>query len=274
VIGASEAYGPLVEAFHRGAFLEEIDGISEAQKQRHDIAKYAAIALGYLGDSRAVAPLTSRLGRADRLMDRYIIYALAQIQDVRAIKAIVEFASDRGMLDTYVHQGLQHIARTDFEINVERTPDGVFCTISEFPELGRMDASVVHAQLWQHWLKGAGDEYARKQFSTLYPELKKAISEQPGNEVVHNYIQRQMLKSGAPLLPYLTEKIEAGDSAPIAAALRLTERKAQGLKARERLQRTRATDRAAYLRWWKANREKWVIFDNEEAEAREPEGDN
>jgi len=83
------------------------------QKGQYNLRCYAAFALGILGDQRAVEPLESTLKREGFVE---CAYALARLHAVPAAPTIISVASARNLFTVDLHQCLEYMLRTKFDL--------------------------------------------------------------------------------------------------------------------------------------------------------------
>jgi hypothetical protein len=237
------AFPILSGLLQNGKYLKDFD-VSEEEQQRHDIRVYAAAGLGILGDANAVDALISTLRDKNPYVRLHSMGALAKIGDTRAIKPILEAAAYDEKLDDF---SLDACMRKMTKINFEGdySDERKESTFKDFPELGPLKRpEPVYKKVWIHWLK-VGGKYAQQEFEKRYPEWKKIKQAYPG---VRPSIEAEMLKGGVATLPFIIEKVKAGDTALIPAISELTERKVKETATPEEV-----------LTWWNNNKQRWLI---------------
>jgi len=252
-IGDKRAFDPLKETLLHGDFLENKYAITYNHKEEYHISDYAALALGYLGDPNAVEPMLNALEK-DKC--EWAIYGLTILRDVRAVKPIITYASDRNRLDFRIHRCLEYITRARFKVKYSSTSRKY--TVLDFPGLGELESGRVYKALWQHWLK-VGDKFARERFEEVYPKLKLLQKERPDDRPSQYWAMREAIRGGIPTLPYIIERIDKGDETMVPAVIEL-------LYPREDSERfsgrelSKNANRMDCLNWWKENKEKLMIL--------------
>jgi len=270
------AYEPLLEMLNKGDFLEEKYHITYFEKNKYDIKKYAAEALGILGDPRGIDPLIAAIQNDECAQDikqeasrslGYLrdpnavdflveaaknkktnkslrwesIKSLSRIRDMRTVPIIIEIAEEIGEADT-MHDYLAYMTKVEFNLKYSRE-DRAY-TVREFPELGKIDSSL---KVWRHWLN-IGKKYTEDEFQKQYSQwhtVKQTRSEEKA-AIKNEY--RKMLKFGVASLPLMIEKISQGELALIPAVSELTNRN---------LKEDATQDEC--LQWWKKNKQRWLI---------------
>lgn len=254
------AFGPLVKALQHGDVLEPGLPISNRDKERHPVSGYAALALGYLGNENAIDPLIQALNENER---SWAIDGLTMLRSPRAIRPIIECASACSELDDHVHRCLAYITQSHLPITISRTTGK--STVATFPELGELEPAQTPQALWQHWLKGGGDRYAKQQFEKYYPVWKRALLERPQDpdepDSGYKGILYRMIGGGIAALPYLMSRIEQGDASLLWAVESLRQGRLLDFN-RDELPPEIATC-AAGLKWWRENKETWSVFDSD-----------
>lgn len=257
IIGDEQAFAPLREALLRGDFLEDKYVITYYEKDKYHISEYAALALGYLGDPNAVELLIEALRENEC---EWAIYGLTMLRDVRAIKPIIEYASDHGKFDYGVHSCLEFISRA--HIRVKYSTASRKYTVLDFPELGERESDEVYEVLWQHWLTEA-DKFARQQFEQCYPKLERLLMEKPDDRTSQYWALRDAIRGGIPTLPYIVFRIEEGDDFLVPAVIELIYPRVDTEHTLARALPKDAT-RTDCLNWWAENKQKWLLFETKQ----------
>lgn len=255
VIGDQRTYEPLVKMLRQGTYLENKFEITYSRKERYHISDYAAYALGYLGDPNAVDPLIAALRRDKR---EGALFGLTRLRDLRAIKPIIDYGSDKDSFDATTHHCLQYITGARFRVksySKERKH-----TIFEFPELGKLDFHVTYTVLWQHWWKEK-DRFAKRQFEQFYPQWKSLRKNRPNDKGSQFYAKRNMLRGGVPTLPFLMNAIEKGDESLVPTVSEFTHLRGRRFGTKGLQIKPKAT-RTECLNWWKKNENKWKVSDH------------
>jgi hypothetical protein len=242
-----------MDVLQHGEFHEGKYAVTYFRKDRHHISGYAALGLGFLGDPDAVGPLVNAL-RKDRC--EWAIYSLTRLRDVKAIKPIIEYASDQSRLDYNVHRCLEYISRARLPFKYfsdTRTYEAV-----DFPEIGKLDCARFHATLWQHWLK-EGDKTAGRQFHDNYVKWRLLQKERPDDRSSRDHVLRNAFQQGVLTLPYVMREIEKGDESLIPFVSEMT---AAGSRRETRTGRELPANanREDCLKWWEANKDRWTIL--------------
>jgi hypothetical protein len=237
------AFPILSDLLQNGKYLKDF-GVSEEVRQKHDIRVYAAAGLGILADANAVNSLVATLRDKNPYVRQHSMFALAKIGDMRAIKPILEAAAKDTKLDDFALDAcMRKMTKINFEGDYSR--ERKESTFKDFPELGPLKRpEPVYKKVWQHWLK-VGGKYAQQEFEKRYPEWEKIKQAYPD---VRPSIETEMLKGGVAALPFIIEKVKAGDTALISAISELTERKVKETATPEEV-----------LTWWNSNKERWLI---------------
>ena len=192
------------------------------------------------------------------------IYALARLEAVTAVPAIVKVASDRNLFNNVdIHHCLEYILKVRFTLRTAGE-DYRYKVCDQFPEVGTVHLRDAHRTLWQHWIK-AGDKYAKEQFKEYYPQWKAALKDKPNAPSRHRALQERMLKGGVAAMPYVIAEIEKGDVSFIPVAAKLTKPRARRIKDTGPQLPEKATQTEA-KEWWKKNKQKWTIFQPAEVE--------
>jgi hypothetical protein len=245
------AFAPLVSTLRSGDYLADRFEITYARKDRYDIRDYAALALGYLGNSDAVEPLIEALTESEQ---PWAVFGLTMLRDPRAIRPIIEYSNALDKLDYRTHRCLEYISRARFSIRYSTRTQKY--SISEFPELGELDPSNVYLLLWRHWLQ-VGDAFAKRQFELWYPRWKRLLQERPEDTLSQDYVLFDMVRGGVAVLPYLLDEIAEGDESLLHAVEFIRE----GGPIAGSSTSDPSLDRAACLSWWEEDKERWLVFD-------------
>lgn len=256
-IGDHRAYEPLVRTLQRGTFLEEKFEITYYRKEEYHMSDYAALALGYLGDPNAVEPLIDTLRKDEH---GWAVFGLTRLHDVRSIKPIVEYASKQDIFNIGIHKCLEYICRARLRIKYSSKTRKY--TVSDFNQLGELEAHEVYQKLWEHWLK-EGDTFAKQLFEKYYPKYTLLRKLKPDDQASLNSSLRRMTRGGIPTLPYMINEIGKGDESLVSVVAALTDTKGlrvggpgPGLP--------RNAKQAECMEWWSQNKQKWLIFDPNE----------
>jgi len=233
-----------------GNFLEEKFKYNNDVVYEHPICNYAALALGYLGDQRAVEPLISALQNSEC---PWAVYGLTKLDAVEAIEPIIQYGAKKGWIDSRMHGCLLYLSRTHF---VNTIFMGRF-RFREFPELGDLEGRSAYLALWQHWLK-VGDAFAKKNFEEYYPKWLRLRRERPGDWPSQSSCYLDMMAGGVAALPYIMAELDKGGGDALALA---AEHLRVGVYP-DRILKRQATpqDKAKVLQWWAENKEKWTLF--------------
>ncbi len=141
---------------------------------------------------------------------------------------------------------LPTITKKKFHIRKTEQPPSEFrWTVEEFPDMRDMSIPPVRYKLWLRWWK-EGHKQTPQCFENLYKEWQELKKQKKDKDAKAKY--QQMLDLGIAALPYMTEKVEQGDTELIPAISVLTDGKVK-----------KDTKQSECLDWWKKNREKWLI---------------
>jgi hypothetical protein len=245
MIGDARAFAPLMETLQNGHFMEEPYPITYPKKDQYDIREYCALALGYLGDTRAVMPLISHLKATQ---SRWAIHALARLGDMRAVRPMIEVASGYKQFSYPLHHSIEYLTGASFELHYSKENRNF--QVVELPELGALEHAGLYHTLWRYWLDH-GSNYARNRFEKYYPQWRQVLLESPQDISRQDYHMRKMLRAGIVTLPYVIAEIEKGDAKLVPAVHQLTKGKALKKDATQ----------SEVLEWWKKDKEKWLISD-------------
>jgi hypothetical protein len=254
-IGDKRAYEPLVRMLQQGTYLEDKFEITHPKKERYHISNYAAFALGYLGDPNAVELLIVDLRKNK---STGALFALTRLRDLRAIKPVIDYASDKDHFDLTTHRWLEYITGAMFRVRYlskERKH-----TIYEFPELGKLDPQITYKVLWQHWWKER-DRFAKRQFEKFYPQLKSLRKNRPNDLGSQDNAMRNMVRGGVPTLTFPMDAVEKGDELLIPLVAKLTNLKGRRFGAKG-LQIESTATRTECLSWWENNENEWKVSNN------------
>jgi len=226
----------------------------------YDLRCAAAYGVAILGDANAIDPLIAALERKQD-DERKTDYAgcLASFRDLRALEPIVRFAVEV-VTDATIANSLEYLLRTEFFREFQEHGDGTY-SYSCFPELGKQGYFQIHQALWRHWLNGGGQKYAKEQFDEYYKQFKAL---KPEESEKRDDLIYKMTRGGILALPYVMEKIEAGEDGFEYALHLLTVpkmvRNEKGFtEPMPNPYKEYFTSRTRTLNWWHAEKGKWLI---------------
>ncbi len=206
--------------------------------RKHDIRMYAAVGLYILGEPNAVELLVRMLRDDNPKVKHQCLWALAGIGDLRALKSIMEVASDEDIDGLALHTCLQKMTKVkfSFETSIKRRD----ISIKAFPELDTAKLGTdFYKKVWQHWYK-VGKSWTAQQFEKRYQARKKA----PKN----TKYKPRLDTLGIPALPFMIEKVKLGENAFIPLISRLVDQELPKDATHQQC-----------LEWWEKNKHKWLI---------------
>ena len=259
---------------------------------REFVAKYAASALALLGDTSAVEPLIETLQDPREsvkfaammaiveldsskafepivaAMDRdescvpFAIQALEMLGDLRAVEPIMKVLEENRLQwqkDIKEQNNLpedSEDSETKRAILKDRQKK-----LGAKLEILRLNNSLSNitkvnfgadnpdelAELWSQWWHG-GPEFTRKRFDARHKEWKAMKKKTKLEKSNARRKLSKMTDLGLPALPFMIEKIEQGETDFIPLISKLTDKELSETASRQEC-----------LRWWKANKQKWLI---------------
>ena len=129
----AQAYPVLTDLLKSGTFLAAPD-MHEETRQKYDIKKYAAAGLGILADDRAVSLLVSALDNSNPQVRYQSMFALAKINDTRAIEPILNAAAKYELDDFSLDSCMKKLTKIKFTTKFHKKKREIEFTA--FPELG------------------------------------------------------------------------------------------------------------------------------------------
>jgi len=256
VIGDKRALGSLVEVLGESETTGGHSADQGEKRKEYPLSEYAALGLGYLGDTAAVEPVLRILPARGQRYERVAI-ALALLGDIRAVVPLIEHATQQGTMGYNVHQCLEDLTHAEFPIQYisgQRT-----YRVLDFPELGELSADRVYLSLWQHWNR-QGSAHARRQFEKTYTvwQRRQEIGYKGVGLNSDERLFKEMTRGGLATLPFLMARIEAGDASmvpyigPFVVPIR---RPKTDLRAKP----IDLKSRSECLEWWGNNRNKYAM---------------
>jgi len=240
------AFPVLFDLLENGKYLKDF-GVSEEERQKHDIRVYAAAGLGILADANGVNVLISTLRDKNPHVRLQSMFALAKIGDMRAIKPILEAAVKDTKLDDFAFDAcMRKMTKINFEGDYSR--ERKESTFKDFPELGPLKRpEPVYKKVWIHWLN-VGKERAKNHFDTHFQQWKTTKQAYPDRQPTIEHHKREMIKYGVAALPFLVETVQQGEAELIPMVSELTGRQVKETATREEI-----------LTWWNNNKQRWLI---------------
>jgi hypothetical protein len=217
--------------------------------KKHDIRVYAATGLGILGDPNAVGLLVEALNSDSPRIRRMSFLALARLGDMRATEAMIKQAGNDEAVDQPTFNfGMRHFTRIGFyEIWSHNKHDEQVVQYRDFPELGTILGSQnPQRKVWQHWFK-VGRKWTKQQCESKHSNWKEAKKTHPQQELIKKRA-RDLARPGIAALPYLIDKIAAGETELIELVSGLTRGKIK-----------EDAKQADVLEWWNKNKASWII---------------
>ncbi len=282
LIGDKTAFEPLVEILKNGESVKEENKISPwARNGSLNIKRFAAQALGSLGDQRAVGPLVNALEtNNDSTVRAASAGSLGQLKSLDAVKPLVKILqnkdenrevrqccidslimiSDMRTLPTIltVAEELNHNAnfsnmtRIDLGVHmvgklVKDEKTGAYRSnwiSTQFSELRNYDSI---PKIWLQWFKN-GRKWTQEKFDKYYTVLEETKQKRPNEKAAIMQARRDITKAGVGALPLLIDKIKQGETDLIPVVSQLSGYDIKG-----------DANSAAVLKWWDANKERWTI---------------
>ncbi len=248
----SQAYPVLIDLLQNGDYILDPNLSHVYNQKAYDIKIYAAAGLGILGDDRAIGLLITNLGNQNQLVVNQCANALAKMGDMRVIESILD-AGEHKLDINVVGTSLSALTKLELEKKVSRDEqNNIIVKSIDFPELGEMQNLGFNNIVWKYWLKN-GKNWTKQKFDEEYIQYlhgKDLYPQELFPEYKRNENWNRLAKLGVAALPLIIEKIEQGESGLIPIVSMLTDNKLKndaGIKD--------------VLDWWKANKEKWTIFD-------------
>lgn len=225
---------------------------AQDELEEYDIRAYGAIGLGMFGDPNAVALLKDTLSSGSPRLRQESFLALARLGDMRVIEAMIQQAAiDEAISPPLYGYGMSRFTMTSFRAKWN-TQEGTISFV-DFPELGRLRTEQGPVKtVWQHWFR-TGRQWTQKYIEHEYHGWKEARSVRTQEDYVARRRAQGLVKPGIAALPFLVEKIAAGDSELIEQVSILTRGKVGKDASREEV-----------LQWWDKDSERWIIPFKEE----------
>lgn len=223
----------------------------EIQKSQISDLRVSVVAgLGILGDDRATELLVTALDDDNPLVRKQCMLALSDIKDVRTIGPILDAASKYKLDQFAVNICIEKMTKVEIVTAIAKNEKHSI-TFPDFPELGTIQLikGDPYIKAWRHWFKIAGKELTRKGFESKYNDWKKLKVKHSKEHDAVKYLKRKIAQLGIAALPYLIEKIEAGEIDLIDIVSGLTDGEVK-----------REASKSEVLKWWEKNKEKWTIF--------------
>ncbi len=250
----SQAYPVLIDLLQNGDYILDPNLSHVYNQKAYDIKIYAAAGLGILGDDRAIGLLIANLVNKNQLVADQCANALAKMGDMRVIESMLD-AGEKQKIDTnVVGSSLTALTKLHLEtkVNLEDI-NNITVTSIDFPEMGELKSNGNYStKIWKYWFKN-GKNWTKQKFDEEYIKYLQGKSSDT-NELFPEYKRNEnrniLTKLGVAALPLIIEKIEQGESDLIPLVSQLTDNRIKN-----------DVEVKDVLSWWKANKEKWIIFD-------------
>ena len=207
----------------------------DPNETREFVARYAAEALGNLGDSNAIDPLLISL--LDKRVEVKIssIASLGKFHDFRTIPI---------MFDAVTKENQRDIPKTK-KSSMHREFDKALSNITKVKFQQRYPSE--NYELWIDWWNN-GSELTKQRFGAKHNEWKAMKKETKDEKSFAQNRLSEMTDLGIPALPFMIERVKQGEIDFIPLISKLTDTK---------LAETATTEQC--LAWWEANKQKWLI---------------
>jgi hypothetical protein len=242
---------PPLNSSEAGTLMKEL-------QQDYDIRTFAAASLGILKDTRAVSALVKTLKDQNEMVRYHSVLALAEIPDMRTIEPILQAATMYKIDDIAVSRAMKKM--TKYQLKIEFNSVNNMVTIPDYPELGIVQyeegkSKYVFREIWSRWYQN-GKSLFEKKYKDKYNEYIETKQDPSQLEEARSYTRRDIISLGVPALPMIIQKIEQGEINLISLVAELTNNEI-----------SKDADQAEVLQWWKENKERWIIFKEEQATA-------
>ncbi|HML74731.1 MAG TPA: HEAT repeat domain-containing protein [Anaerohalosphaeraceae bacterium] len=242
---------PPLNSSEAGTLMKEL-------QQDYDIRTFAAASLGILKDTRAVSALVKTLKDQNEMVRYHSVLALAEIPDMRTIEPILQAATMYKIDDIAVSRAMKKM--TKYRLNIEFNSVNNIVTIPDYPELGIVQyeegkSKYVFREIWSRWYQN-GKSLLEKKYKEKYDEYIKTKKDPSQLEETRSRTRQDIVSLGVPALPMIIQKIEQGetDLVPVVAVLTNNEI-------------SKDANQTEVLQWWKENKERWIIFKEEQSTA-------
>lgn len=242
---------PPLNSSEAGTLMKEL-------QQDYDIRTFAAASLGILKDTRAVSALVKTLNDHNEMVRYHSVLALAEIPDMRTIEPILQAATTYKISGYAVNRAMEKMTKSRMNRKINLADNTVMNP--DYPELGyfHYDGETrgpIYPELWNRWYQN-GKSLLQKKYKEKYDEYIKTKKDPSQLEETRSRTRQDIVSLGVPALPMIIQKIEQGetDLVPVVAVLTNNEI-------------SKDANQTEVLQWWKENKERWIIFKEEQSTA-------
>ncbi len=167
--------------------------------------------------------------------------------------SIIPFVVEKQQEDHLLGYALHKITKLRLHTRrLGKDPNEWVWTVEEFPDIRETQGPADSRTLWLRWWR-EGRSLTDRRFASLYLEWRELKREEADEEAQRVY--RRMIDLGIAALPNMMDKIKEGRKELIPAVSELTDGDVD-----------KAAEVSECIKWWKENKEKWLIpFPEEKA---------